>query len=367
MANFIPALGFGARLGNELGGVLGNVGQGIGSGIETRTEDILRDLAQRKAETMRADALRQFMPHASQQELQALSSFPEAIQFQALQGGFGQQAPQSGLQALQKMPFTPEQVAQLKALPEQQRNQILQKLSQGPSVQQQRQPISLGKSLQRQAQLAGKAGAGPKLSKADEKFDTKVVNDVETAQDIVGLLDSIDEIIDRGDFGYGGGASLVPNALLSTVYNEDTQALNNLFNALIVKQSAAESQGRGSDLLRKMIAEGKLSLGQHPEVMKFVSKRLREEQGHKIALGQARDAFYDQYGYAPRAEQTRQLAAKLQQQERKSGKSPFGIGSTFEGLPTNAPVGTQIRDSETGVVLQSTGNPQNPWIEVQGG
>jgi hypothetical protein len=369
MANFTPSYGqgIGARLGNQLGDVLGAAGQGAGAGIQYNTEQILKDLAQRKAEGMRAEALRQFMPHASQQELQALSSFPEDIQFQALQGGFGQQAPQSGLEALKQIPFSPEQAAALQSLPEQQRNQILQRLQQNPQVQQRtQQKLGLGQALQRQA-VAGKAGAAPKLNPADQKFDTKVVNDVEPAAEIIDILDQIDEVLGREQYSYGALTDWAPQSLKGATQNlfgtpegkADTLLLDNLMNALLTKQTLAESQGqRGSDLLRNMIRAGKLNLGQPPEVLRDISKRLRKD---KEFLGQARNMLFEQNGYAPRADQTQQLAAKLQQNARKGEKLAQKIDAgNIKTLPKD---GSSTSFALEGEIFSS---PEGPVVYING-
>ena len=381
MANFIPAYSRSAQLGGQLGELLGAAGQGIGSGIQYNTEQILRDLAQKKAEGMRAQALQQFMPHASQQELQALSSFPEEIQFKALTGGYGQQPAISGVQALQKMPFTPEQLAQIKALPEQQRNQLLQRLQQRPEVQERtQQKLGLGQALQREKQLAGKAGAGPKLNPADQKFDTKVVNDVEPAREILDILDQIDEVLARKEYSYGAGTFWAPDVLKGATQDwlgtpqgkADTQLLNNLFNALLAKQMQAEAMGqRGSDILRKTQAAGKLNLGQPPEVLMDVAKRLREEQEHREFLGEARNMLFDQQGYAPRASQTQQLAAKLQQNARKGEKMAAKIDAgniktlPKDGSPTAFALEGEIFESPEGPVVYLNGR-KVPYNESMG-
>lgn len=94
--------------------------------------------------------------------------FQKNYSSQQLQAVTGQEAGQpglSGIEALKRMPFTQEQVAQLQSMPEEQRNQILQRLQQHPEVQklqQPRQPISLQEAIRKGG---GATGSGALLEK----------------------------------------------------------------------------------------------------------------------------------------------------------------------------------------------------------
>lgn len=119
-----------------------------------------------------------------------------------------------------------------------------------------------------------------KLSPIDEKYAERVESRAEVADEIEPILNDIGSILKKGPYdskknpeGYNTGLieSYSPISLLK---NSTTQDLNNLMNALITKQSTLESQGKGSDLLRNMIKDGKLSLGQTPKSLQNTYERL---------------------------------------------------------------------------------------------
>lgn len=120
-----------------------------------------------------------------------------------------------------------------------------------------------------------------KLAPLDEKYAERVQNRAEIADEIEPILDNIEQILKKGPYssknpeGFNTGfiESLSPVGLLK---NSTTQDLNNLINALITKQATLESQGKGSDLLRNMIKDGKLSLAQKPTSLNNTFERLKK-------------------------------------------------------------------------------------------
>ncbi len=172
-----------------------------------------------------------------------------------------------------KQAFTPEEHAKLSQQFAQQQPQ-----QQNPSPnQEQPQGVKL-------SQIGSPKGVNVnvKLSPENQAFIKKSQTAAEYADEITPLLDEVEDILSRGQFETGTYSALKAS-INPALLEGDTQLLHNTLQNILTKQTSAESQGqgRGSDLLRKMIAEGKLSLGQSPENLESVIKRLRKDIAHK--------------------------------------------------------------------------------------
>lgn len=279
MANFVPAYGLGARLGNQVGNVLGDFGQAIGSGIQYQTANILEDLANKKALDMRVSQLRPLFPNLSEQQLGGLLGLPERLQHAAIAGGYGvEQIPQqiTGSQAVQQLPFSPEQAASLAAMPEEQRNQILQRLSQGPTAQlvqqraaQKKGPIGLQEAIQKGGGISGTAGmlskeAGiakrhaenlafkkeqeqEKISKGTREFSQEYQRRAHAAQENKRDYNLLIDAAKRGKLRSGNTAVILDKLGLSGIERDfDTQLADKVIARL--GQNVSGAFGTGSRL-----------------------------------------------------------------------------------------------------------------------
>ena len=370
-----------------------SIGQIIGSSFAREhysTKDVLQQLAQQKAQDIRANQLKQFMPGASPEQLAAIASFPEKWQQAALQGGYGQQQPQQMQQAQapqmqQQMPQMQQQPMGLEALqqalhqpqrekfPSYQEQEFLRRMQQQygnqmpqemqpqlpqvppemmqqmPNAQpnqqpaapnvgqppQQAAPIGFGEALRLGSEKQG-VKSQSQISKEDQQFGLELQKKIDSGVDLERDLDRIDKLINNKDINWGFIASKVPIAQLNT----DTKKLVNLFSDILVKQTKVAGQGRGSDLLRKMVEAGKFNLEQGPEVWKDISDRLREEVDYDKKLYKTRHDILREYGGKPPAEVgylTRERVANdvRSEQANKQSLQNWAKGSEIDELPAN--------------------------------
>lgn len=122
-----------------------------------------------------------------------------------------------------------------------------------------------------------RSGKAAKLSPQNDRFIKHAETDVEFADEVLPLLDEVEEIVARGQYKRGP-AEVLKAKIDPSLLTGDTQALHNTLQNLLTKQAAAETKGgRGSDLLRKMVAEGKLSIGQEPATLEKRLDAIRKD------------------------------------------------------------------------------------------
>lgn len=131
-------------------------------------------------------------------------------------------------------------------------------------------PFELNKAKAlRDVGTGGKGGKEVKLTPQNDRFVKKAESDVEFAEEVLPLLDEVEEIVARGKYKHGA-SEVLKSKIDPSLLTGDTQTLHNTLQNILTIQSNAASrgQGRGSDLLRKMIAEGKLGIGQEPKTLR---------------------------------------------------------------------------------------------------
>lgn len=106
--------------------------------------------------------------------------------------------------------------------------------------------------------------------KENTPFKEELRKDIEFGTDIKRVLDNIEQSLGRGA-KTGLIAANSPNFLL----DEETQGIRRNLADLVTLSSQAKGQGRGSDLLRKMIKEGKISLDMDPAAIKNAIGEMR--------------------------------------------------------------------------------------------
>lgn len=373
MANFIPTSN------NSWQQILGNA---AGTGLATEhysTRDILDNLAKEKALNAQAKHYRTLNPNISLEQAQALVRQPPAVQQaafgfqpqqqqqpQQLQGPQQQQMPQqmqrpqmpsNALQLLQGQQQRQPSIAELeflRRLPKPMRNQVgggipqeqMQEPQQAPQqmqqapVQPQQAPVApQGPNL---GEFIGQklAKPGPKsqeqISKEDQQFGLDLSKRIDYAPKILRGLDEIDKLVEKKDIQWGLIASKAPVSQL----NDNTKKLVNKFAQVLAQQVQSAGQGRGSDLLRNIIKEGKFTLEQGPSVWRDVSAGLREDTEYDEKLYKARHDILKEYGGKPPAELaylTRERVANQTQQEgaHKQSLQNWAQGSEINDLPAN--------------------------------
>jgi len=126
------------------------------------------------------------------------------------------------------------------------------------------------------APSAAKPGQVGKLTPAQDRWVKHVENQAILVTEMKPILDDIKEIIARNNYDTGFVSALTGD-LDPSLLTGDSQLLYHRFNALLSKQMAAETTGRGSDLLRGVIKAGKLNLGLEPENIKTLISNLERE------------------------------------------------------------------------------------------
>jgi hypothetical protein len=395
MANFIPTSN------NSWQQILGNA---VGTGLATEhysTRDILNNLAQEKALNAQARHYRTLNPNISLEQAQALVRQPPAVQQaafgyqpqqqqqpQQLQGPQQQQMPQqmqqpqmpaNALQLLQGQQQRQPSIAELeflRRLPKPMRNQVgggipqeqmqpaPQQVPQQIAAQPQAPTIPQGPNL---GEFIGQrlAKPGPKsqeaISKEDQQFGLDLSKRIEYGRKIEKNLDEIDSLVEKPDINWGLIASKAPISTLNT----NTKKLVNKFAQVLGQQVQASSQGRGSDLLRKIIQEGKFTLEQGPEVWREVSAGLREDVEYDNELYKARHNILKEYGGKPPQELaylTRERAAQniQNQQTTQASTQANPKGTKIAGLPA---AGSEEAKALQGRALKG---PHGPVIYLDG-
>jgi hypothetical protein len=313
-------------------------GQAFGGGLGEGIEDVVSQIAQKKAEDIRAKDLKRFMPNASLEDVQALARLGSTVYEPALRGGYGAQPQaQSNPEAMQnpQQPqmnaptpidflksfsslgynIPPELEKRLAALPEeqvapiaqkafeslndQQKQRLMQDLLAKQSLPQQQKPgqgLPLSQEqMQQQPQgiptpqqqspislaqalqkqpLNGTTGA--KGQAAENKRQDEFNYEIQFTNEVDDILDEIEKVLARNKYQTGFLTQKWIDAGLLHNVTPDTARLANLFSRLLAKQQSAESQGqRGSNMLRQTIKEGKLSLAQPKSVLKDTFNDIR--------------------------------------------------------------------------------------------
>jgi len=366
--------------------------QAFAKGLATEhysTKDILARLADQKAKQVEARHFKKLVPGLSDEQAEAFVNQPQWLQQAATQGGYlnqpsnngylnqqvapQQQLQQNALQRLQGAGVPPQLAQQFAGLsPEAQNavvakaasvNPVLAKALQQAQQQPQNpnaQPLQHG---QMQAPQAPQAPQGPsfaeavqsgltakekaaeqKLPPTDKKFLENLESKVEFADELLPIIDEIQDLLDEGEYTTGIIASYTPNSILGKFpFGKNTQELDNRLSKLLAKYTQAEGKGRGSDLMRKLIKEGKLGIGQKPEVIQGALDQLRNEQEKIVLTDQARHELFEKNGErypADIAYKARQLAAKKEMDMKKREKLLPDINSVpdDEGIDINGVV-----------------------------
>lgn len=368
MADFIPTSN------NSIGQILGS---SLGKGLAAEhwsTKDVLQQLAQNKALNVAAQHYRALNPGVTEEQAQALVRQPANVQQAAF--GYQPQAPQQQQpQMQQQMPQQQQQMQQpnlmqlLQNQPQRQPSfaelEFLRRLPpaakakmgpqlppeqmtqpQMPNAQpnQQMAPPNVGQEPQQQAPSLGEfiggklAKPGSKSqqqqSKEDQQFGLDLSKRIDYAPKILKALDDIDTLTNKPDIQWGLIASKVPRSQLNT----NTKKLVNKFAQVLAQQVQSASQGRGSDLLRNIIKEGKFTLEDGPEVWREVSSGLRGDVDYDERLYKARHNILKEYGGKPPAELAYLTRERVADQVRNESINQASVqenpkGSNIEELP----------------------------------
>jgi len=150
----------------------------------------------------------------------------------------------------------------------------------------------------------------------NKKFNEDLDKELLNVTKVDKVLDEVESLLDKvGYFDTGLIGSSKPKTLRSNV----AQRLDQEFNKLIVLESKIQGQGRGSDLLRRMVKEGKFSLEQSPEVMRENLRELRGVNQSVRDLGEARKRVLKQAG----GEQPEDLSSLVLQEVEKNEFSDY--------------------------------------------
>jgi len=324
------------------------LGASFGSGVGQGLEAIVSQMAQNKAEKIRAGHLKSLMPGASDEQVGALSHLGSSVYEPALRGGFGQQEqiekinpanPVSGSRGsgdFQAGPFfemlsgmglkmSPEQQKQLGSLPPERQEQIARQVFEKLSPQQQdrledaiKQRTALSQeqipqqAMQQQPQQvigSQEPGIAPQqplqpqkqpislsqaLSndqiKSESPAEIKRQQDlnikIEATNEIDDALKDIEDILSSGDIQTGFIAQKAAEAgFLSQLTPETAQLYQAMQDLLVKQQVAASLGGRGSNEFRKTIASAKLNLAQPlPVIKKTLEKLKKANMKHRESL-----------------------------------------------------------------------------------
>lgn len=150
----------------------------------------------------------------------------------------------------------------------------------------------------------------------NKDYNEKLSQELNNTSKIDKILDEIEPLLKKvGPLDTGVIGSLRTGGWKSKV----AQRLDQEFSRLVVLESKLQGQGRGSDLLRKMVKEGKFSLYQDPEVMKDNLRQLREENQAVRDQAQVRRKIIKEHG----GEQPEDLSDLVQQELQKSQFSDY--------------------------------------------
>lgn len=224
-----------------------------------------------------------------------------------------QQLPQqqSAMQALQQ-PMAPREQAQAPS--------AMQALGMQPQQQMQGRPKDIGEAMRNAQQLkkgktpadqelaelkkeklrqeveSMKKGTG-KISPDAQDFLVKTESKARTARPLLHDLNEIDEYIDKHekDIQTSLFAAHAPTSML----NEPTRKMKQKMSKILTEMIQADAQGRGSDLMRRIISEGKLELQQGPTVWREVINELREEQEDNLQLDEIKNDIRRTLGNVP--------------------------------------------------------------------
>jgi hypothetical protein len=333
-----PLTSFAGRLGTASGQILG----GIVEGYAAHKYDQMLQARQRQLEDQRFKDLKTFMPGASDQQIRALVGLGEKIQHGALQGGFGaqptqepalaqplpgqgaqipsmlmQQQPQqpqqqfNPLAALQQL--TPQAQQQVSTAPKYFQEELLRRLGQedkekrgqmGQVPEEQRlmpqqvpqpQRPMINQPIAAQPPISlGQALRGDKESKkaAQQKLDPAQAQFLQTAEVDAGnvkkLRPVLKEILDYAEknkkkIKWNIYSDYAPTQGL----NKETAKMRNLMADFLVKKSAIEQKGQGSNLQRKQIEAAKLFFQQGYDVFTDTAQRFLEELDDSSLLTEA--------------------------------------------------------------------------------
>ena len=135
------------------------------------------------------------------------------------------------------------------------------------------------------------------LSEDAKLFVQDTENKAKLARPLLKELNIIEDYIDENEKEISTDilSANAPDSFL----NRPTKELRRKMSAFLNKLIQIESSGRGSDLLRKVIQEGKLNLQQGPEVWREALNELRDEQQDNLRLSELKDEIRHAYGKTP--------------------------------------------------------------------
>lgn len=142
----------------------------------------------------------------------------------------------------------------------------------------------------------GKTG-GAKLSPDAEDFVVKTESKARTARPLLLDLNEAEEYIDKHEKEIQTSvfAAHAPTSFL----NEPTRKMKQKMSKILTEMIQSDAQGRGSDLMRRIISEGKLELQQGPAVWREVINELRDEQEDNLRLDEIKNSIRRTLGSTP--------------------------------------------------------------------
>lgn len=169
-----------------------------------------------------------------------------------------------------------------------------------PQMPKQRKARDLGEAFRMAEETTPKAaatGKKPSLSPDAKIFIENTEKKAELAGPLLKELNAIEDYIDKHgkEISTDIFSANAPDSFLNT----PTKELRRKMSAFLNKLIQIESSGRGSDLLRRIISEGKLNLQQGPEAWKEALTELRGEQQDNLRLAELKDEIRKTFGYTP--------------------------------------------------------------------